>query len=43
MDSRILKYFEITEENLFKCLECGTTFESEKECLRHLKESNIEV
>jgi len=27
--------FELMENNLWKCLECGTTFEDENECKSH--------
>jgi len=40
MDKEIEENFNILESGLFECKGCKTTFESQNECLEHLKEIN---
>lgn len=32
------EFYYLSEEDLFVCRECGTTFNNEKELIRHLEE-----
>ncbi len=29
--------FELLESNLWRCLACGSTFEDENECIKHME------
>ncbi len=39
MDKEIEENFILEENNLWRCKECGGTYEDENECKRHLEES----
>ena len=41
MNKLIEENFVLEETNLWRCKECGGTYENENECLNHLKDSNL--